>query len=103
MTLAKNMQVLQTPTFKKAVKKLHANQKKDLDKAIKSLMKEPLLGELKKGDLSFLRVHKFKMAKQLTLLGYSYQEDKVILELIALASHENFYRGCSEFCVSLVV
>ena len=92
MTLAKNMQVLQTPTFKKAVKKLHANQKKDLDKAIKSLMKEPLLGELKKGDLSFLRVHKFKMAKQLTLLGYSYQEDKVILELIALASHENFYR-----------
>jgi len=92
MTLAKNMQVLQTPTFKKAVKKLHANQKKDLDKAIKSLMKEPLLGELKKGDLSFLRVHKFKMTKQLTLLGYSYQEDKVILELIALASHENFYR-----------
>ena len=90
MTLAKNMQVLQTPTFKKAVKKLHANQKNDLDKAIKSLIKEPLLGEQKKGDLSFLRVHKFKMAKQLTLPGYSYQEDKVILELIALASHEIF-------------
>lgn len=92
MILAKNMQVLQTPTFKKAVKKLHANQKSDLDKAIKSLMKEPLLGEQKKGDLSFLRVHKFKMAKQLTLLGYSYKEDTVILELMALASHENFYR-----------
>ena len=83
MTLAKNIQVLQTPTFNKAVKKLHANQKNDLDKAIKSLMKEPLLGEQKKGDLSFLRVHKFKMAKQLTLLGYSYQEDTVILELMA--------------------
>ena len=90
--MAKNMQVLQTPTFNKAVKKLHANQKKDLDQAIKSLMKEPLLGEQKKGDLSFLRVHKFKMAKQLTLLGYSYKEDTVILELMALAPHENFYR-----------
>mgnify|MGYP002637600209 CR=1 FL=1 len=90
--MAENIQVLQTPTFKKAVKKLHPNQKKDLDKAIKSLMKAPLLGDQKKGDLSFLRVHKFKMAKQLTLLGYSYQEDEIILELMVLASHENFYR-----------
>lgn len=58
-------QVLQTPTFKKAVKKLHKNQKTDLDNAVKELIKEPLLGEQKKGDLSFLRVHKFKMVKQL--------------------------------------
>ncbi|WP_026376975.1 type II toxin-antitoxin system RelE/ParE family toxin [Aestuariibacter salexigens] len=84
--------VLQTSNFKKAVKKLHPNQKKDLDKAVKALMEEPLLGEQKKGDLSFLRVYKFKMAKQLTLLGYSYEDGTVILELIALGSHENFYR-----------
>ncbi len=55
-------------------------------------MKSPLLGEQKKGDLSFLRVYKFKMAKQLTLLGYSYDEDSIVLELIALGPHENFYR-----------
>lgn len=84
--------VLQTSSFKKSVKKLHQNQKKDLDQAIKTLMADPFLGELKKGDLSFLRVYKFNMIKQLTLLGYSYKDGTVTLELIALGSHENFYR-----------
>lgn len=84
--------VLQTPTFKRAVKKLHANQKQDLNQAIRELMDEPLLGEQKKGDLHFLRVYKFKMQKQLTLLGYSYEDGTLVLELMALGSHENFYR-----------
>jgi mRNA-degrading endonuclease RelE of RelBE toxin-antitoxin system len=91
--LARITKVLQTPTFKKAVKKLHKNQKTDLDKAIKELIENPYLGEQKKGDLDFLRVYKFKMVKQLTLLGYSYQDGTVTLELMALGSHENFYRG----------
>lgn len=90
--MAKITQVLQTPTFKKAVKKLHKNQKADLDEAIKELMIDPLLGEQKKGDLAFLRVHKFSMVNQLTLLGYSYEDGTVTLELMALGSHENFYR-----------
>lgn len=55
-------------------------------------MDDPFLGEQKKGDLSFMRVHKFKMAKQLTLLGYSHEEGTVVLELLALGTHENFYR-----------
>ena len=55
-------------------------------------MKDPLLGNQKKGDLAFLRVYKFKMTKQLTLLGYSYEDGNVILELINLGAHENFYR-----------
>ena len=86
------MQEPQTPTFKKTVKKLKPNQKKDLDTAIKALMDEPSLGEQKKGDLYFLRVHKFKMNKQLTLLGYSFNDGTLTLELMALGSHENFYR-----------
>jgi mRNA-degrading endonuclease RelE of RelBE toxin-antitoxin system len=90
--LAKITQILQTPTFKKAVKKLHKNQKADLDEAIKELMIDPLLGEQKKGDLAFLRVYKFSMVNQLTLLGYSYEDGTVTLELMALGSHENFYR-----------
>ena len=84
--------VLQTPIFKKVVKKLKKNQKKELDSAIKALVKKPKLGEQKKGDLAYLRVYKFKMNKQLTLLGYSYDDGALILELIALGSHENFYR-----------
>ena len=53
----------------------------------------PLVGEQKKGDLYFLRVYKFKMVKQLTLLGYSYEDNELVLELIALGSHENLYRN----------
>ncbi|MDA8795368.1 type II toxin-antitoxin system RelE/ParE family toxin [Gammaproteobacteria bacterium] len=56
-------------------------------------MVTPTLGEQKKGDLSFMRVYKFKMVKQLTLLGYSHQDDSIVLELIALGSHENFDRN----------
>ena len=89
-TLAKAARVLQTPTFKKAVKKLKPNQKNELDVVIKALMAKPSLGEQKKGDLAFLRVHKFKMNKQLTLLGYSFNDGTLTLELMALGSHENF-------------
>ena len=92
MTLAKAKVVLQTPSFKKAAKKLKANQKKDLDSAVKELMANPDLGNQKKGDLSFLRVFKFKMINQLTLLGYNFDSGKLTLELLALGTHENFYR-----------
>ncbi|EKO3573679.1 type II toxin-antitoxin system RelE/ParE family toxin [Vibrio metschnikovii] len=95
--MANITQVLQTPSFKKTVKKLHQNQKVDLDNAVKALIEDPLSGEQKKGDLSFLRVYKFKMVKQLTLLGYSYQDGTVTLELIALGAHENFYRDIKMF------
>ena len=84
--------VLQTPSFKKTVKKLHKNQKADLDQAVRELIENPMVGEQKKGDLYFLHVIKFKMLKQLTLLGYSYEDGAIALELIALGSHENFYR-----------
>ena len=90
--MAKVENILQTPTFRKAVKKLKPNQKKHLDNAVKELIKDPLLGEQKRGDLAFLRVYKFKMIKQLTLLGYSYDEGVLTLELMALGTHENFYR-----------
>ncbi|MBL4584794.1 MAG: type II toxin-antitoxin system RelE/ParE family toxin [Pseudomonadales bacterium] len=89
--MVKATAALQTPTFKKAVKKLKPNQKKQLGIAVKALIEQPNLGEQKKGDLVFLRGYKFKMNKQLTLLGYSFSERTLMLELIALGSHENFY------------
>jgi mRNA-degrading endonuclease RelE of RelBE toxin-antitoxin system len=90
--LAKATRVLQTPTFKKSVKKLKPNQKSELDNAVKALMAKPSLGEQKKGDLAFLRVYKFKMNRQLTLLGFSFDDGTLTLELMALGSYENFYR-----------
>jgi len=90
--LAKATSVLQTPTFKKSVKKLKPNQKRELDTAVKALMDNLALGEQKKSGLASLRVYKFKMNKQLTLLRYSFNEGTLTLELMALGSHENFYR-----------
>jgi mRNA-degrading endonuclease RelE of RelBE toxin-antitoxin system len=94
--LTETTTVLQTSTFKKAVKKFHKNQKKDLDTAVRELLENPLLGEQKKGDLAFIRVYKFNMINQLTLLGYSYEEGTVTLELMVPGSHENFYRDAKK-------
>ncbi len=86
------MNVVQTSTFRKIVKKLHPNQKKEVDKAVKAIINNPDLGEQKVGDLSGVYVYKFKMVKQLTLLAYTYDDYTVTLTLLALGSHENFYR-----------
>ena len=86
------MNIVQTTSFKRAVKKLHKNQKLDLDKAIKAIVKDPGIGDDKVGDLSGISVHKFKMAKQLALLAYSYEDQLITLTLLALGTHENFYR-----------
>ena len=78
--------------FKKAVKKLKKNQKDDLDEAVKVLVSDPDAGIQKNGDLAYLRVYKFKMAKQEMLLGYSYEDGSIVLMLMNLGTHENFYR-----------
>ncbi|MDA0771575.1 MAG: type II toxin-antitoxin system RelE/ParE family toxin [Cyanobacteria bacterium] len=86
------MKIIYTPWFKKAIKRLQVNQKNDLDNAIAFLIEEPLIGELKVGDLAGTRVHKFKMNNQLTLLAYIYCDEQIILTLLDLGSHQNFYR-----------
>lgn len=84
------MIVQQTKLFAKQKKKLHLNQIDDLDKAIKKIIENPLIGEQKKGDLNQVRVYKFEMIKQQYLLAYLANEKNIIL--LALGSHENFYR-----------
>ena len=86
------MYIEQTLSFKKNVKKLYSNQKEDLDNAIKKLLSNPLAGEEKRGDLAGVRVHKFKMQKNLTLLAYIYDNSQETITLLKLSSHENFYR-----------
>ncbi len=71
-----------TPTFERAAKKLHARDKKDLDKAVREIAADPAIGVAKKGDLTGVYVHKFKINKQ-----------EVLIVLLSLGSHENFYRN----------
>ena len=84
------VQVLQSAVFKRAYKRLHPNQKADVDDAVADIVRDPTLGEAKKGDLAGVFVHKFKASGQLTLLAYEYDPGTRLLLL--LGSHENFYR-----------
>ena len=86
------MKVIQTNRFEKGYKKLHKNQLADANKAIQEIIKDPEIGVQKKGDLSDLRVYKFKIVGQLTLIAYIYEDEKIILTFVAIGSHENFYR-----------
>lgn len=86
------MKVIQTNRFEKAYKKLHKNQLADANKAIREIITDPEIGVQKKGDLSDVRVYKFKMVGQLTLIAYIYEDEKIILTFVAIGSHENFYR-----------
>ena len=85
------MKILQKTSFRKTVRKLHENQKRDLDAAIDKVMENPEVGQAKKGDLAGIRVFKFSMVNQLTLITYTYDKPAT-LTLWALGTHENFYR-----------
>ena len=86
------IKVLEKPSFKKAAKKLHKNQRRDLELAIKDIIQDVEIGDRKLGDLTGVRVHKFKMVGQLTLIAYHYEDQTITLTLLAFGSHENFYR-----------
>jgi len=90
------MRVVQTLTFSRTAKKLHTNQKRDLDEAVKAIIANPQLGEPKVGNLKGISVYKFKMVKQATLLAYNYQHQIITLTLLAVGSHENFYRDLNK-------
>ncbi len=84
------VQVLQSATFARAYKKLHNNQKMDVDAAIAVIVKTPDTGEPKLGDLAGVFVHKFNSQNQRMLLAYEFDPETRMLLL--LGSHENFYR-----------
>jgi mRNA-degrading endonuclease YafQ of YafQ-DinJ toxin-antitoxin module len=95
------MTINQYSSFKKAYKKLHKNQLAQVNAAIQGIINNPGLGERKKGDLSQLRVYKFQVQNQLTLIGYNIspeltedlaQGTERVLTFIDIGSHENFYR-----------
>jgi len=83
-------EITQSPLFAKQKKKLHKNRIKDLDEAIRTIVKEPETGHLKTGDLGGIRVYKFQSMQEQILLAYEVVETH--LYLYAFGAHENFYR-----------
>jgi hypothetical protein len=82
--------IIQANGFRRAYKRLHPNQKADVDDAIASITADPTLGEAKKGDLAGVHVYKFQCVDKLFLLAYEY--DPATRLLLLVGTHENFYR-----------
>ncbi|MBK9161465.1 MAG: type II toxin-antitoxin system RelE/ParE family toxin [Nitrosomonadales bacterium] len=86
-----DIRVLQANAFLRAYKKLHNNQKDAVDQAVVDIVRDPGIGEAKKGDLSGVYVYKFDCVNQLFLLAYEY--DPATRVLLLVGTHENFYRN----------
>lgn len=61
------MRILVTPTFERAIKKLHRQQKTALDEAVRTIVGQPEAGETKVGDLAGVQVYKFRMGTLLSI------------------------------------
>jgi mRNA interferase RelE/StbE len=85
------MRLLITASFAKAIKKLHAPQKLELDAALNLIARDPIIGEAKVGDLLGVYVYKFRLSQQQVLLAYRIM-DKESIKLLTFGPHENFYR-----------
>lgn len=84
--------VFESRRFSKSISKLPDDVLSVIEDEIERIIEDPEIGEQKKGDLGFLRVHKFQLNNQLTLLGYSWMENRLELYLLSIGPHENFYQ-----------
>ncbi len=89
------MHILQSSSFKKKVRRFRKQEKQILDNQIHKIVKDPAIGQEKKGDLKGVFVHKFKIHTTQYLLSYRFASDN--LELIMIGPHENYYRDLSSY------
>lgn len=88
-------EIVQPPIFARQKKKLHKLQTLDLDEAVKLILSDPTIGDMKVGDLQGIRVYKFRSEKQQILLAYEVIDST--LYLYTFGSHENFYRDLKRY------
>ena len=79
------------PRVLRIKKKWPEDLQRILDTEVRKILANPLRGEPKKGALAGIRVHKFTHQQQLYLIGYQIEKGGGVC-LLALGSHENFYR-----------
>ncbi|MBD3370029.1 type II toxin-antitoxin system RelE/ParE family toxin [Candidatus Fermentibacteria bacterium] len=90
------MKVTQSRSFMKRVKKFKKQEKQVLDSQVRQIIKDPEIGQEKRGVLKGVLVHKFKINAIQYLLAYRIR-DKEILELIMIGPHENYYRDLEKY------
>ena len=72
---------------------MHSREKKALDNAIKKIISDPSIGDMKTGDLAGIQVFKYKLGTQRYLVAYKYFDSELLLTFIEHGTHENFYRN----------
>ncbi|MCJ8312082.1 MAG: type II toxin-antitoxin system RelE/ParE family toxin [Saccharospirillaceae bacterium] len=80
--------VYESRRFTKALDKLTESDLVVVEDEIEKIILDPEIGTQKKGGLSHLWVHKFKMDRLQVLLGYSWFEGKLELYLLNISSHD---------------
>ena len=89
------MKIYQSRSFEKKVKKMSKPEKQALDREVKKIAENSIIGEEKKGDLRGVFIHKFKLKTTLYLLAYRKAGDD--LELVMVGPHENYYRDLKHY------
>jgi mRNA interferase RelE/StbE len=89
------MKIIQSRSFEQRIKKFNQAQKVILDEQIRLILDNPNIGDEKKGDLSEVYVHKFKIKTIQYLLAYRFSAEK--LELIMIGPHQNYYRDLKRY------
>ena len=92
------MHILQSGSFRKKVLRFREQEKLILDNQVRKIVKNPTIGQEKKGALRGIFVHKFKIHATQYLLSYRFVGDD--LELIMIGPHENYYRDLSKYLKS---
>jgi mRNA interferase RelE/StbE len=89
------MAIYQSNSFAQKVKKMRKQEKEILDQEVQRIAQDPSIGEEKKGDLTGVFVHKFKMETAQYLLAY--RKIGQDLELVMIGPHENYYRDLKPY------
>ena len=89
------MKIIQSRSFEKKVRRFRKQEKRILDQHIRKILKNPTIGQEKKGELRGVFVHKFKIRATQYLLSYRFTADT--LELTMIGPHENYYRDLTSY------
>lgn len=83
--------------FSRIKKKLPRTLRAELDHQVDLVCENPSIGTQKAGDLRRVWVHKFGLLGQQYLLAYSIDEEAMVITLLAIGGHENFYRDLTKY------
>ncbi len=90
------MRIIQSRTFEKRVRIFRKQEKRILDQQVKKIVKNPSVGQEKRGELRGIFVHKFKIHATQYLLSCR-MAGADTLELIMIGPHENYYRDLTTY------